>query len=306
VSHRESESPLLYRYKRIAVRFPKPTEAAGGATMPYRYHVIDEAGETAPRAVFNCRIPRTIEALKLMNNRFHVEGEPRAKKEDEVVTTMDCPPGYICLPGITNSGWFFSGYYSPTYGGGSWGDQGGWGSSYYETEPSGPWSDPGSPEQIVPCDPAIDEKCHQFLTDADRLTIPNALNAWVRPVTEIQDPTARVRCAELVEKFGQLYEAGKVFRGRTTTMLGDPGADPHWGAYDPGTGWIHFDPKWLDAAAAGDESAAQHLANTALHEAAHALGYEHSDPVNTPWGPAYTEEPYTHLVPGANSCVKFN
>jgi hypothetical protein len=67
---------------------------------------------------------------------------------------------------------------------------------------------------------------------------------------------------------------------------------------------MHFEPNLLDSAAIGNEKALRELANTALHETAHAMGYEHTDPVNSPWGPLYTEDYFNKLDAGGDSCMR--
>jgi hypothetical protein len=71
---------------------------------------------------------------------------------------------------------------------------------------------------------------------------------------------------------------------------------------------MHFEPSAL-AAAEGGEAAAywqRDLANSGLHEAAHALRYTHTEPVPSPWGPQYAEEPFKYLSPGENSCIDWS
>jgi hypothetical protein len=110
----------------------------------------------------------------------------------------------------------------------------------------------------------------------------------------------------MANKFQQMLGEGKVFRGAYNTTAGSPGIEPHMGAYDPGTDHMHFDPDFLDKANAGDSYWQRDLANDALHESAHALGYNHTDPFNTGVGPIYAESPFNLLSPGTNSCLMWN
>jgi hypothetical protein len=59
----------------------------------------------------------------------------------------------------------------------------------------------------------------------------------------------------------------------------------------------------MDAANAGNADAIRNIVNTALHEAAHALGYHHSDPVWMGSYDLYVEPPFDLLSPGTNSCI---
>jgi hypothetical protein len=75
------------------------------------------------------------------------------------------------------------------------------------------------------------------------------------------------------------------------------------GAYDPVSGTMHFEPSALDAANAGDATAIRNIVNTALHEAAHSLGFGHTDPVWMGSYDLYAEAPFDLLSPGTNSCI---
>ena len=107
----------------------------------------------------------------------------------------------------------------------------------------------------------------------------------------------------MAAKFNEIYMDGRVFRRSTDTKSGADGAEPHMGAYDRQTRHIHFDPTFLDRAASGDAFWERDLANDALHEAAHALGFNHGEPFNTPVGPVYADYPFNLLSPGDNSCL---
>jgi hypothetical protein len=156
------------------------------------------------------------------------------------------------------------------------------------------------------CDPQSDPQCEQPLTDVDKRVIQSVLTKFRRPDDQFTDPQARDLCSAMADRFSQIYAAGQVFRGATDTQPGDTIVGEHRGAYDPNTGHIHFDPGYLDKAASGDAYWERDLANDALHEAAHALGYNHGDSTNSPWGPIYAEWPFNLLSPGSNSCLNWN
>jgi hypothetical protein len=94
-----------------------------------------------------------------------------------------------------------------------------------------------------------------------------------------------------------MIESGQVKGGATDTHPD--------GAWSPLTGNIHFDPTYLDSAVAGGVPLWD-IANTALHEAMHALGKDHGEPLPSPWGPLYSEAPFSYLSPGENSCILYS
>lgn len=148
----------------------------------------------------------------------------------------------------------------------------------------------------IPCDPATDPDCEKPLTATDATTIANVLSAYVRPASEIPDTTARRQCAEMLQQFYTSNSAGHVFRGGSNTA--------HYGAMNNNR--IHFDPRYLDAAAAGDVTAQREIANTALHESAHVLGFGH--PAGQTWQGSqdyYSDMPFNLLSPGPNSCIRY-
>ena len=77
----------------------------------------------------------------------------------------------------------------------------------------------------------------------------------------------------------------------------------HVALYHPDSGTMHFEPSALDAANAGDATAIRNILNSALHEAAHALGFVHTDPVWSGSHDLYAEAPFNLLSPGTNSCI---
>lgn len=156
------------------------------------------------------------------------------------------------------------------------------------------------------CDPTVDPACHKPLTGADSAAISLALVQYLRPLSSIQDETARRQCEHMANAFDTLYRNGRVHRGAYTTMTGDPGAVPHTGAWDPNTGRMHIDPRYLDLAARGGEAALRELLDTLLHEAAHALDLDHPNGyVSSPWGPVFSDPYFNLLTVGANSCLNW-
>jgi len=101
---------------------------------------------------------------------------------------------------------------------------------------------------------------------------------------------------EMLNQFNASYAAGNVFRGGTNTA--------HYGATYQNR--IHFDPQFLDGAAAGNATMQREIANTALHEAAHVLGYDHPNPPTFVGSQDYcTDPPFNLLSPGPNSCIRY-
>jgi hypothetical protein len=153
------------------------------------------------------------------------------------------------------------------------------------------------------CNPQYDPDCNQPLSSADSATLRLARQRHLRPASAFTNPAAAQQCAAMLTEFDRLYAAGLVFRGRTDTPDGDPLTPSHVGAFDPVSGTMHFEPSALDAANGGDAAAIRSLLNTALHESAHALGYDHSDPLWAGDYDLYAEAPFDLLSPGTNSCL---
>jgi hypothetical protein len=163
------------------------------------------------------------------------------------------------------------------------------------TGPGGGGS-PGDGSTDPSCNPRTDPNCEQPLTSADSSAITTALAGYLRPASEIPDTTARRQCADMLRQFNTSNSTGNVFRGGSDTA--------HYGAMDNDR--IHSDPRFLDAAAAGDATAQRQIANTALHEAAHVLGFAH--PAGPTWQEGqdyYTDAPFNLLSPGPNSCIRY-
>ncbi len=152
---------------------------------------------------------------------------------------------------------------------------------------------PGEPTY---CDPSVDPDCEQPLTPVDKTTINTALGAFLRDLATVADTTARRQCGELRNRFDEALGGGDVFRGESDSH--------HYGATWGGR--IHFDPFLLDGAQAGNTEHQRELANTALHEAAHLMGFRHPAGVTFVDGQDYySDPPFNLLSPGTNSCIQY-
>lgn len=154
------------------------------------------------------------------------------------------------------------------------------------------------------CIPGVDPNCERVLTDVNRTKIVRALSDFVRDPAQIADATVRQRCQAMLNNFNLLLGLGRVYEGGSDTPATD--SLEHYGAWSPGTRNLHFDPWALKAATTGSNAAWQ-IANTALHEAAHYLGYNHSDPTIIPYRgrtPVYQEAYFKDLNPGSSGCMK--
>ena len=166
-----------------------------------------------------------------------------------------------------------------------------------------PCPDYGCTPPPTTCNPQYDPDCNQPLTAQDTATIRTAIQRHMKPASQFTDPVAAQQCAELMNEFNRLYQAGNVFRGNSDTPPNDPLTDQHVGAYDPASGTIHFEPSSLDKANQGDRNAIRNLFNTALHEAGHSLGKLYTPPLWMGSHDLYMEAPYSLLSPGTNSCI---
>lgn len=175
---------------------------------------------------------------------------------------------------------------------------------------SGGSSDPGCPDYGCPppddgeCDPVIHPDCERPLTDADTATIHGSLRTQIRPQSQFSDTTAARVCGQMAGWFRQAMADGAVFRGSfDSDTTNDVGA--HYGAYNPVTRHIHFDPAGLNAANGGNPDAILEIAITALHEGAHRAGFDNPNPptLDSEGRDYYTDFPFNHLNPGPNSCI---
>lgn len=150
------------------------------------------------------------------------------------------------------------------------------------------------------CNPNTNPDCLQPLSAWDKETISLAFSRHLR--TSFTDPNAARMCNQLATHFNQMMSGGAVFRGAFGST-GEPSDPLHVAAYDQVGGTIHFEPDAMAAANAGDPTAVRNILNSALHEAAHALNYTHTDPVWMGSYDLYAEPPFNLLSPGANSCI---
>jgi|GEM_PF-2527866 len=155
-----------------------------------------------------------------------------------------------------------------------------------------------------PCDPARHHDCEQPLTDADTASINRALRDFLRPATAFTDSVAARECAQMEAWFRSAFASGDVFRGAFDSDSTNDPRGSHYGIVSGG-GNIHFDPSFLDAANAGNVGALREVAITALHEAAHWVGFTHPNPptFDAQGRDSYTDAPFHRLNPGPNSCV---
>ncbi|HWK90383.1 MAG TPA: hypothetical protein VNP72_10315, partial [Longimicrobium sp.] len=149
-----------------------------------------------------------------------------------------------------------------------------------------------------------DLSCEQPLTDEDRALIAAVLRAYLR--TQFTDAQAQRECKEMEDRFQLMFASGDVMRGNYDTQPDHAlGVKPHYGAYNERTQHIHFDPQYLESAAAGNAADQKEIVKTALHEAAHAMGYQHGDPVYMGSIDLYSDPYFSRLNPGSNSCLNF-
>lgn len=159
------------------------------------------------------------------------------------------------------------------------------------------------------CDPLVDPKCEQTLPDSMKTKIRAALTTQLKIFSTIADTAVRARCQEMLDKFNQMFDNTSqpgVFIGGSDTN--QPDSLVHYGAWSRFTQHIHFDPWALNNLTAGSDKGWQ-VANTALHEAAHALGHEHTYPLMLKYRgrtPVYDSREiyFSDLNPGSAGCMK--
>ncbi|MDB4890473.1 MAG: hypothetical protein JWL61_2328 [Gemmatimonadetes bacterium] len=145
------------------------------------------------------------------------------------------------------------------------------------------------------------------MPDSLKTKISAAITTFVKNPAMIADPELRARCQAMLDGFNALVAAvpPRVFVGGSDTPQSDPTA--HYGAYSPTTHNIHFDPWALQNLNSGSDKGWQ-IANTALHETAHVMGYEHAGALIVPYRgrtPVYASDElyFKDLNPGAG-CMK--
>lgn len=294
-----------YKYGWIKFHVPKSALAADQGLIRYTLRVEDT--EKHVYFLAKCIIPNTAEAIAFMNQHLargkgHLE-QPYDNPQHSSLTSAAgrasrdyILPATQILPGMT----IVAPYNYWSTGGG--GDLGGactnWCYDASQGDSGGGWY----PDPVVSlsCNPETDSTCNQPLTVIDTANIAKAFRDFVKDPTTIADSVARRECTQMADKFAQMFADGHVYRGGSNTRAGE-GIAPHFAAYDPYTNTMHFDPMWLDSAATGQSKFIQDLANSALHEMAHALGFDHSEPI----AGFYSEEYFNRLSPGTNSCLSW-
>jgi hypothetical protein len=217
---------------------------------------------------------------------------------------------YVSLscPGEGDDCMYSTGEFDTTFGclppGGGGPGGGGTPPSCPTWDPNYPACQSGPPPPTGGCDPRYDPGCHQPLTGPDSTTLRTAKQLHRKPASQFTDPAKAQFCAQLANEFDRLFGAGKVFRGSSVTPPNDKKTPAHVALYYRTTGEMHFEPDVLDRANNGDAAAIRSIYNSALHEAAHSLGFpDHSDPLWSGDYDFYAESPYDLLSPGANSCI---
>jgi len=105
ISERTDAGPHLYRYSRRALRFPASALDSSGRTqvVRYRWH---RPGEEEIQRFVNCRIPRTDEALRMIDRRFKMEDQRRKARRsgqgDDGALTIQYTVAPIFTPGGGN------------------------------------------------------------------------------------------------------------------------------------------------------------------------------------------------------------
>lgn len=156
------------------------------------------------------------------------------------------------------------------------------------------------PEEPEDCNPNTNPDCLLPLSAWDKETLRQAFARHLR--TSFTDLNAAQMCNQLTTQFNQMMVDGRVFRGAFGST-GEPNDPLHVAAYDQVGGTIHFEPEAMASANAGNATAVRNLINSALHEAAHSLNFNHTPPVWMGSYDLYAEPPFNLLSPGANSCI---
>lgn len=99
-----------------------------------------------------------------------------------------------------------------------------------------------------------------------------------------------------------------MFKGTSTTTKEN--GRPHYGAFNPTTNHVHFDPAHFSNLGTPSSDQSYQVANTAIHEVMHVYGYpDHGDGMASMnhhgKTPLYAQWPWTILNPkNDNSCLK--
>lgn len=301
-SERTPDGPHRYRYGFLHFAVPKEVFRPDKGLL--RYHVRFQDPGQEPVYSADCLIPNTPEAIAFMDKHVaqgkghRVEGSSGGDGSTggglrPSTASADILPYIQVLPGMTVVA-AADGYAG--LGGINFGECTNWCYDSSQVDTGGGWYP--EPEQTLSCDPQTDPTCNQPLTTTDSANIIKAFRDFVKDPQTIADTLVRRECQEMIDKFNQMAAEGRVYRGGSNTRPEDA-MDEHYAAWDPVTNTMHYDPMWLDSASTGDPKYIRSLANSSLHEAAHALGYNHSPAV----AGLYAEEPFNRLSMGDRSCL---
>ena len=309
------------RYHYQLVRIPVSGDVGDLAAGSVKVQMIyTTRGETTPELTVTCTIPNTARAKavleqKLVKPEAHKHQQaaesgsgartalvPSGRRNDQlepvvVIERWTYDWGEFLIGQRTREGYAI-GPYDASHGD-VWGGGGGGYDPMLDPEASG-----------NSCNPAVTPECEQALKDSDRTNIAAALAAKVRDPNGLEEP-AKSACAAMISKVNEMM-ASNIKRGIVDTHDGplNDGLPPHYGAYNETTGNIHVDPTWLDALSADNSAVQREVANTLLHEAAHAMGYDNTNgyfPMTTSTfsTTVYGDAPFSYLSPGTNSCLNW-
>lgn len=295
-SRPDPSNPGLFRYGLLNIYVPKVVVGSDRTRRNFLVY-FEPRGEPADGAA-DCAIPNSPALVQYLEDWF-ARGQPITRGSRPSPRGMQLTN---TLPMVV-----VIGYMTMGPGGGSY-QCGGWpcGDSSHSDNGGGS----GTIDPPPGCYPD-DLTCEQPLSTADVNTFGDAIQKYTKDWSEIPDLTARRECQEMLTKFNDIWTLGNVYRGAYNTPPGttDPNHPEHRAMFDRSTGHIHVDPLYLDSAetpSPRQEYWIRDLANDALHEAAHALGHDHTDPLSAgAWGPLYAEEYFNRLSPGTNTCLNW-
>jgi hypothetical protein len=307
LSSRRSDGPYRYKYERLTFGIPQKDLATDGSLTQYNLNVMDD--KDGLMAAAYCIIPNTNKARRFLERVIGHKKEDHAGPTDgSTAADVQYLPAVIIIaewtywyvPGPWD--YFMSGWDNTSH------DTGG---GDYQWNP-----DLVPPLSCYPNDPRI---CLVRPFARDSNIIKEALLNYVRPGMMISDSVVFRHCHEMKQQFDIAYANGIVYRGAYNT--GIPGsADYHYAATDMSTMKLHFEPWLLDSAWISPNPGRWYaqIANTALHEAAHLMGYTHPqapfyldliDPTHQRYGPQFYEDYFKDLNfqgNNFNQCISWN